>query len=287
MKASQIIDPMSAKKRKNQKDKKKTLAGADSKQGAAQPNESLTRTIELSAQYQAMAMYKLGLMYLHGEGVPESYTVSMQWLEAGAEAGNAESAYCFATLLEQGEDATEAYNNKHGDDLTSLGGDVVGGINNNNNNNNNNNAGQNRAVNNEDRDMSVGLKRGVSTVGLVNSRKESMANVLLGPKKGLLDEADPSRKENAKKDALKKSTGASSRDLGHTLGINNSGAGLHEHEETEEDESEARLPIALKWYIQAGEKGHAMAQHRAAILYGMVSVYMCVCVCVACVCVSV
>ena len=57
---------------------------------------------QAAAQNNPMAQFHLGVLYEHGQGVPQSHKTAMKWYEKGAEQGHAESMCNLGSLYAQG-----------------------------------------------------------------------------------------------------------------------------------------------------------------------------------------
>lgn len=56
----------------------------------------------LAEKGQALAQYILGLMYANGQGVPESYTEGLKWLQKAAEQGEAKAQFSVGVIYFKG-----------------------------------------------------------------------------------------------------------------------------------------------------------------------------------------
>lgn len=79
---------------------------AAARQGHA---DALERLLGMAAEGDTAVRFRLGLMYLHGDGVPSDPNVSRRWLAAAAEAGNAHAWLALGWLNQrEGGDASAA-----------------------------------------------------------------------------------------------------------------------------------------------------------------------------------
>ena len=62
-----------------------------------------------AAEGDGIALYNIGLMYYHGQGVPQDYTEALKWYKMSAEQGNAKALFSVARMYNAGHGVGRDY----------------------------------------------------------------------------------------------------------------------------------------------------------------------------------